>query len=56
MIEEDKRFRNEWIRAQNDAVEQEKVQRKREQRREALESTNSWKVENQRRNKNEETG
>jgi len=53
MIEEDKRFRNDWIRAQNDAVEQEKIQRKREQRREALEATNSWKVENHKRRDND---
>ena len=53
MIEEDKRFKNAWIRAQNDAVEQQEIQRRREQRREALEATNSWKVENQRRRDND---
>ena len=49
MIEEDKRFKNAWIRAQNDAVEQQEIHQRRERKREALEATNSWKVENQKR-------
>jgi len=54
--EQRRRQEDQFVRALIESQQQEEIHQRRERKREALELTNSWKTENQRRNKNEETG
>lgn len=54
--EQRRRQEDQFVRALIESQQQEEIHQRRERKREALELTNSWKTENQRRRENEETG
>ena len=54
--EQKRQQEDQFVRSLIESQQQEEIHQRRERKREEREATNSWKVENQRRNKNEETG